>query len=166
MLSAILCRCSDYAIYTDSSALNTKTFSALLFQLVKTCCSKLFTQETLMLLFYIYKESQSSLSNWVWREKCIYLNFYPGTCRQVDKKTFFISAIYRCTRPEVFCKKDVLKNFAEFIGKQLCRSLFFKKVASLTYNLIEKVTLTQVIFCEFCKFFEFTVFYGTPLVAA
>ena len=31
--------------------------------------------------------------------------------------------------PEVFCKSDVLKNFAKFTGKRLCQSLFFNKVA-------------------------------------
>ena len=35
---------------------------------------------------------------------------------------------------EVFCKKDVLRNFAKFTGKHLCKSLFFnnknKKVAA------------------------------------
>ena len=42
------------------------------------------------------------------------------------------SAYYRCSCPEVFCKKDVLINFAKFTGKHLCRSLFFNKVAGLT----------------------------------
>ena len=27
---------------------------------------------------------------------------------------------FRSSRPEVFCKKDVLKNFAKFTGKHLC----------------------------------------------
>ena len=31
--------------------------------------------------------------------------------------------------PEVFCKTDVLKNFAKSTGKRLCQSLFFNKVA-------------------------------------
>ena len=31
--------------------------------------------------------------------------------------------------PEVLCKKGVLRNFAKFTGKHLCRSLFFNKVA-------------------------------------
>ena len=31
--------------------------------------------------------------------------------------------------PEVFCKKDVLRNFVKFTGKHLCQSLFFNKVA-------------------------------------
>ena len=28
--------------------------------------------------------------------------------------------------PEVFCKKDVLRNFAKFTGKHLCQSLFYR----------------------------------------
>ena len=38
---------------------------------------------------------------------------------------------YRSSQPEVFCKKDVLSNFAKFTGKHLCQSLFFNKVAGL-----------------------------------
>ena len=37
----------------------------------------------------------------------------------------------RSNRPEVFCKKDVLKNFIKFTGKHLCQSLFFNEVAGL-----------------------------------
>ena len=37
----------------------------------------------------------------------------------------------RSSRPEVFCKKGVLKNYVEFTGKHLCQSLFFNKVAGL-----------------------------------
>ena len=32
------------------------------------------------------------------------------------------------SRPEVFCKKGVFKNFAKFTGKHVCQSLFFNKV--------------------------------------
>ena len=32
---------------------------------------------------------------------------------------------------EVFCNKGVLKNFTKLPGKQLCRSVFFNKVAGL-----------------------------------
>ena len=32
---------------------------------------------------------------------------------------------YRSSRPEEVCKKAVLRNFAKFIGKHLCQSLFF-----------------------------------------
>ena len=34
----------------------------------------------------------------------------------------------RSSRPEVFCKKGVVRNFAKFTGKHLCQSLFFNKV--------------------------------------
>ena len=37
--------------------------------------------------------------------------------------------------PEVFFKKDVLKNFANFTGKHLCWSLFFDKVTGLKTGL-------------------------------
>ena len=39
-----------------------------------------------------------------------------------------ILATVRSSRPEVFCKKGVLENFA---GKHLCQSLFLNKVAGL-----------------------------------
>ena len=39
--------------------------------------------------------------------------------------------IQRSSRPGVFCAKSVLKNFANFTGKQLCQSLFFNEVADL-----------------------------------
>ena len=35
------------------------------------------------------------------------------------------------SRPEVFCKKCVLRSFAKFTVKHLCQSLFFNKVAGL-----------------------------------
>ena len=31
----------------------------------------------------------------------------------------------KSSRPEVFCKEDVLKNFAKFGAKHQCQSLFF-----------------------------------------
>ena len=41
------------------------------------------------------------------------------------------SIISRSSRPEVFCKKGVLRNVTKFTGKHLCQSLFFNKVAGL-----------------------------------
>ena len=35
----------------------------------------------------------------------------------------------RSSRPEVFCKKYILRNFIKSTGKHLCQSLFFNKVA-------------------------------------
>ena len=34
-------------------------------------------------------------------------------------------------RPELFCKKVVLRNLTKFTGKHLCQGLFFNKVAGL-----------------------------------
>ena len=42
-----------------------------------------------------------------------------------DKKDIISS------RPKVFCKKGVLRNFAKFTGKQMCERLFFNNVAGL-----------------------------------
>ena len=35
------------------------------------------------------------------------------------------------SRPEVFCKKDFLRNFSKFTRKYLCLSLIFNKVEDL-----------------------------------
>ena len=35
--------------------------------------------------------------------------------------------------PEVFCEKGVLRNFAKFTGKHLCKRLFFNKVAGQAF---------------------------------
>ena len=34
----------------------------------------------------------------------------------------------RSSRPEVFCKKGVLRNLTKFTEKHLCQNLFFNKV--------------------------------------
>ena len=72
----------------------------------------------------------------------------------------------RSSRPEVFCKKGVLRNFTKFTGKHLCQSLFFNKVAGQACNFIKKETLAQAFSCEFCEISKNTFFHRTPLVAA
>ena len=62
---------------------------------------------------------------------------------------------------EVFYKKDVLRNFAKFIGKHLCQSLFLNTVAGLRPE-----SLAQVFSCEFCKISRNVFSYRTPPVAA
>ena len=74
---------------------------------------------------------------------------------------------YRSSRPELFCKKVVLRNFAKFTGKHLCQSLFFNKVSGLRpATLLKKETLTQVFFCEFIEISKNTFFHRTLLMAA
>ena len=47
-------------------------------------------------------------------------------------------AVLGNSRPEVFCQKGVLKNFAKFKGKQLCQSLFFNKHLRATASEFRK----------------------------
>ena len=71
------------------------------------------------------------------------------------------------SRPEVLCKKGVLKNFTKFTGKHLCQSLLFNKIAGLRpTTLLKKETLGQVFSSEFCEISKNTFFHRTPLVAA
>ena len=62
---------------------------------------------------------------------------------------------YRSSRPEVFYKKDVLRNFAKFTEKHLCQSLFFNKE-----------TLAQVFSCVFCEISKNIFSHRTPVGAA
>ena len=50
-----------------------------------------------------------------------------------------------------FIRKDVLRNFAKFTGKHLCRSPFFNQVACMRPATLLKETLTQIFSCEFCE---------------
>ena len=47
----------------------------------------------------------------------------------------------RSSRPEVFCKKGVLRNIAKFTGRHLCQSLFFNKDAGLRPATLLKKSL-------------------------
>ena len=90
---------------------------------------------------------------------------------QVDEKKLFHTScfIYRSSRPEVFCKKGVLRNFAKFTGKHLCQRLFLNNVAGLrpnACNFIEKETLPLVFSCEFHEISKNTFLHRAPLVAA
>ena len=68
------------------------------------------------LLFLFHKIKQ-----WMWRM------FLPNSfqkCRSSRSQMFF-----RSSRPEMFCKKAVLRDFPKFTRKHLCQSLFITKVA-------------------------------------
>ena len=59
----------------------------------------------------------------------------------------------RSRRPEVFCKKGVLRNFPKFTGKHLCQSLFFNTVAGLRPSTLLKKRLWHRCFpVNFVKF--------------
>ena len=71
------------------------------------------------------------------------------------------------SRPEVFCEKGVVRNFAKFTGKHLCQAFFFNKVAGLRPQLatLLKESLAHVFSCEFCDISKNTFSYRIPLVA-
>ena len=83
-----------------------------------------------------------------------YLVWVVGKLKVRNKlPNFCLVANIRSSRPDVFCKKGVLRNFAKFTGKHLCQSLFFNKVVGLRPA---KGCLAQVFPCEFCKISENT----------
>ena len=67
--------------------------------------------------------------------------------------------------PEVVYKKSVLRNFAKFIGKHLCQSLFFNKVEGSACNAVKKESLVRGFSCEFCKISKNTFSHRTLPVA-
>ena len=67
--------------------------------------------------------------------------------------TMLVLALNRICRPEVFYKKDVLKNFANFTEKNLRQSLFFNKVAGLRpATLLKKTSSHRCFPVNFAKF--------------
>ena len=64
---------------------------------------------------------------------------------------------WRSSRPEVFCKKGVLRNFANFTRKHLCHSLFFNKVAGLA-TLLKKRLWHRCFPVKFVKFLRTSFF--------
>ena len=66
--------------------------------------------------------------------------------------------MFRSSRPEVLSKKGVLRNFAKFTEKHLCRSLFFNKVAGLRLATLLKKRL-----CLRPATYSEHLFYRTPL---
>ena len=75
---------------------------------------------------------------------------------QIKKNLFWFFEMNRSSRPEVFCKNGVLKNFATFTGKHLCQSLFLIKLQPNTCNFIKKRLWHR------CLPVNFEKFLGTP----
>ena len=66
-------------------------------------------------------------------------------------------SLIRSSRPEVFCKKVVLRNFAKCTGKHLCQSLFLNKVAGLRLaTLLKKRVWHRCYPVNFMKFLRTT----------
>ena len=53
--------------------------------------------------------------------------------------------LLRCSHPDVFCKKGILRNFAKFTEKHLClRVSFLNKVARRLATLLKRDSATVV----------------------
>ena len=63
--------------------------------------------------------------------------------KSISLTIFMSSAVHLQKQPpELFCKKSVLKNFANFVGKHLCWSLFLRKLHTFRpATLLERVKL-------------------------
>ena len=70
-----------------------------------------------------------------------------------------VEPLRRSSRPEVFSKKGVLRNFAKFTEKHLCQSLFFNKVADLRSAALLKKRLWHR-----CFPVNFEKFLRTPFI--
>ena len=63
------------------------------------------------------------------------------------------AASIRSIRPEVFCKKGVLRNFTKFTGKHLCaRDSFLMKVQARPATLLKKSLWHRRFPVNFAKF--------------
>ena len=70
---------------------------------------------------------------------------------------FFLHAFVRSSRPDVLCKKGILRNFGKFIEKHMCQKLFFNKVAGLRPATLLKKSLCHRCFSvNFAKFLQST----------
>ena len=77
--------------------------------------------------------------------------YYLFPMNKCDIHFFYRNTLYRSSRPEVFCKKGVIRNFTKFTGKHLASVSFLIKLQAQVCNFIKKEALAQVFSCEFCE---------------
>ena len=115
-----------------------------------------------------------------------FLAFGPYVNQTMKLKLFFNHRLFILFQNIIYpnhCKFSVrisvLRNFAKFIGKHLCQSLFFNDVAGLrpatllkkklwpeACSFIKQEALAQVFPCEFCEISKSTFFTEHLLVTA
>ena len=79
-----------------------------------------------------------------WKKSCL-----PNQLFKVKLESHYS----RCSRPEVFCKKRVLRIFAWFTKKHLCWSLFLIKLPDLqAFNFIKMKLQHRFFLVKFAKF--------------
>ena len=83
------------------------------------------------------------------------MSYSENNIKGLSRNSYYV----RNSRSKMFLKIGVLKPFAIFFGKNLCRSLFLIKFQAWS-------PATQVFSCELREIFENTIFYRKPSVAA
>ena len=69
-------------------------------------------------------------------------------------RMYFAKLSNKSSRPDIFCKKVVLRNFTGKSKSQentLTRDSFLTKLPASSCNFIKKEALAQVFSCEFCE---------------
>ena len=111
-------------------------------------------------------------------QKTLFIKFYNYFCffatlyfnKNICKVSIFLFVFFfdwlQKHKPEVFCKKIVLKNLANLTEKHLQWSLLIKLQAWRSATLLKKETPSQLFSCEYHKNFKKNILHGTPPVAA
>ena len=94
-------------------------------------------------MVFLWRWTRADINEAKWHKSNVFLPIWPSRVttnkNQLHKIRLFSlgSGYFRgfFQLPEVFCKKDVLKNFTKFIWKYLCQNLFFNKVVGLGLQL-------------------------------
>ena len=71
-------------------------------------------------------------------------------------------AKFRSSRPDVFCEKSVLRNFAKFTGKHLCQGLFLIKLQTWGLQLYLIRDSGTGVFLWILRNFSEQLFHRTP----
>ena len=138
-----------------------------------------------MNLPYWKKIGETNRKNFFWRQK-VEFNFVPlldwNGWSEIPEKYLAVHLLLlirgvartqklpifntcRSSRPEVYCKKGVLRNFTEFIGKHLRQSLFFNKNAGLRHvTLLKKRVWHRCFPVNFVKLVRTSFFIAPPLL--
>ena len=66
-------------------------------------------------------------------------------------------------RPEVLCKKSLLRNFTKFTGRHLCQSLFFNNLPGARLNLYLKRDYGTCFFLWILQNFYEHLFHRSPV---
>ena len=92
-------------------------------------------------MFYLWLFGESLYLNncpfWYEAIEFVHLNSLVNISKtsKAAKTISYIFTNSKSSRPELFCKKDILWNFAKFTGNDLCQSLFFRPATLLKKSL-------------------------------